>query len=369
MSGMPKSLPLLICLAVALAGCTNTPPAWKEKPPKPTPAPKATNIVATPVVAPRTNMPATNPPPTPVVAPPALPRTNEFPELWVSVNRWAQLRNLGPVRRVSIRDGVAFDVQTTNGTVVLQADSDTAYWNDVQLRLGFAPQIVGGQLYVHRLDLIKNLEPLLRLPVMTKTNRLIVIDAGHGGANSGTGSVLGDQWEKQFTLDWALRLAPLLEANGWQVLMTRTNDIDVSLAERVAFTAAHHADLFISLHFNSAAPDEREAGLETYCLTPTGMESTLTRDYSDDVKQVFPNNAFDTANWAWAYRVHRGLLETGLFKDRGLRHARFMGALRGQRQPAMLVEGGYLSNPAEARRISDPEFRQKLAEAIAAALP
>src|SRR5207245_3292593 len=72
-----------------------------------------------------------------------------------------------------------------------------------------------------------------------------------------------DVCSSDLTLDWARRLAPLLVSNGWTVFLTRTSDVDVSLSNRVAFAEAHHADLFVSLHFNSAAPDKRQNGLET----------------------------------------------------------------------------------------------------------
>jgi N-acetylmuramoyl-L-alanine amidase len=199
-----------------------------------------------------------------------------------------------------------------------------------------------------------------------KTNRILVIDPGHGGQNTGTASIADGACEKEFTLDWARRLEPLVANEGWHVFLTRTNDVDVSLSERVAFAEEHRADLFISLHFNSAAPNQEQAGLETYCLTPAGMPSTLTRGYEDS-SAVFTNNAFDPENLQYAVHFHRALLPV-IGRDRGVRHARFLGVLRGQNRPAVLIEGGYLSNPHEARCIADPAYRQKLAEALAAAL-
>jgi N-acetylmuramoyl-L-alanine amidase len=98
------------------------------------------------------------------------------------------------------------------------------------------------------------------------------------------------------------------------------------------------------------------------------MSSSLTRGYEDDPRQSFPNNAFDEQNLALAVRLHRALLGVNGGEDRGVRRARFQAVLRGQNRPAVLIEGGYLSNPAEARRIGDPAYRQKLAEAIAKAL-
>jgi len=263
-----------------------------------------------------------------------------------------------------------FALSTTGGVFVLHAHSRLAAWNGLEVRLGFEPQLIDGQPFVHTLDIRKTIEPLFG-PVTVafyKTNLTIVIDPGHGGSNVGTKSVLANRHEKEFTLDWALRLAPLLASNGWQVLLTRTSDAELALSNRVAFAEQHKADLFLSLHFNSAGPDESQAGLETYCLTPVGMPSTVTRGFADDASLAFPNNAFDGQNLELAYRVHRALLQVKGTLDRGVRRARFLGVLRAQQRPAILVEGGYLSNPREARLISDPHYRQKLAEALARGL-
>jgi N-acetylmuramoyl-L-alanine amidase len=200
------------------------------------------------------------------------------------------------------------------------------------------------------------------------SNKVVVLDPGHGGENPGTRSVLGRGYEKDFTLDWAHRLSPLLVANGWTVFLTRTNDTDLALSNRVAFADSHHADLFLSLHFNSSAPDEIQHGLETYCLTPVGMPSTVTRDFSDEVGTTFANNAFDAQNLEFAVRIHRALLQINGKHDRGIRRARFPGVLRNQLRPSILVEGGYLSNPGEAHLIATSGYRQKLAEAVALAL-
>ena len=76
-------------------------------------------------------------------------------------------------------------------------------------------------------------------------------------------------------------------------------------------------------------------------------------------------NAFDEQNFLLALQLHRALLKATGQADRAVRRARFQTVLQGQRRPAVLIEGGYLSSPAEARRIADPAFRQKLAEAVA----
>jgi len=115
-------------------------------------------------------------------------------------------------------------------------------------------------------------------------------------------------------------------------------------------------------------PNARQAGVETYCLTPVGMPSSLVRDFEDDPKHVFSNNTFDAQNVQFAYRLHRTVLQCTQATDRGVRRARFMGVVRGQNRPAVLIEGGYLSNAAEARNIASSAYRQALAEAVGRAL-
>ena len=263
--------------------------------------------------------------------------------------------------------GSAYALRSTNGTFVFHPGTQVAQWEGVEVRLGFSPQIIDRQPYVHRLDLIKTVLPLLAGGALrcTSSPPVIVLDPGHGGQDSGARSTLSPSWEKQFTLDWARRLQLLLATNGCQVYLTRTDDREIPLSNRVAFAEECKADLFLSLHFNSAGKDLDQAGLETYCLTPAGMPSALTRGYGDDPQRSFPNNAFDAQNFQLAFRVHRNLLQVNGHHDRGVRRARFLGVLRNQQRPAILIEGGYLSNKREALLISEPAYRQKLAEAVA----
>jgi N-acetylmuramoyl-L-alanine amidase len=356
-----------------LAGCATAPTDNGELPPPVWTATNANPVAKPPGFPPipriqpvvKTNLPPvvrTNPPPVKISRPaPIL--------TWTSLNRWAAEQKLAAPRKLAHLPVTAYAITSKNGVLVLDIGSRDATWNGMTMHLGFAPEIIDDQVFVYGLDLQKNLEPLLLgEPLAFGTNRVIVIDPGHGGINGGTASVLDGRSEKEFTLDWARQLKPLLETNGWRVFLTRTNDVDISLSNRVAFAEAQRADLFISLHFNSAAPDRKQAGLETYCLTPTGMPSTLTRNYSDLWSENFPNNGFDAKNLQLAIRLQRALLRASGEEDRGVRRARFMGVLHGQHRPAVLIEGGYLSNPREAERIETAAFRQKLAEAVAGAL-
>jgi N-acetylmuramoyl-L-alanine amidase len=352
----------------------------KQQPPAPAPelvvvkepapiAPAASTAPAAPVVIPK--------PPVPT---------------WVALERWCKENGIEAPHRVAPEPPSAqhssstaphasrpahreppmlsYELKTANGAFKLHPGSHLGRWDGLEVQLGFAPLMINGQLFVHSLDLQKSVQPLLTgIPQgCLKANSIIVIDPGHGGESAGTKSVLGNRYEKEFTLDWALRLGALLANKGWQVVFTRTNDTNLSLSNRVAVADRCQAGLFLSLHFNSSAPDESQSGLETYCLTPTGLPSTVTRGFSDDQSLAFPNNLFDIQNLQFASLVHRALLQATGDQDRGVRRARFLSVLRAQQRPAILIEGGYLSNPREARRIADPAYRQKLAEAVAKGL-
>jgi N-acetylmuramoyl-L-alanine amidase len=359
---------LLMCAAVLLAGgCASTPPeapeyetAWQTAGPRP--AITLTNLPAQASQA--ATLAPSNPPPVRVEKP-------EPPaEGWVPLARWCKSNGLPPPIFRGLSSVPAWSAQSTNGTLTVRYASQIAWWNGVELRLGFAPQMIDKQFCLHALDVQKMLKPLLLgggWPSL-KQPPVLVLDPGHGGENPGTRSVANGRYEKDYTLDWAQRIQGLLATNGWRVLLTRNRDNDSALSNRVTFAEMQKADFFISLHFNSAGASSPEFGLETYCLTPAGEPSTLTRGFIDEIGTRFPNNAFDAQNLQLALRVHRELLGVNGHHDRGVRRARFTGVLRNQKCPAILVEGGYLSNPKEARQIADPSYRQKLAEAVCQAL-
>jgi len=308
----------------------------------------------------------------PKPAPTAKPSAPAIPApTWISLNQWATENGLHAPKELTGLPEKAFSIESTNGLLAVGIGSREVTWNGIEISLGFAPQIIDGEVCLCSADLQKNLEPLLLAPplVLPQTNRTIVVDPGHGGSNPGTVCALDGRLEKEFTLDLALRLKPLLETNGWTVFLTRTADVEVANSNRVTFADAHHADLFLSLHFNATGDrDPYTSGIETYCVTPTGLPSTLTRDYPDPQYAVWPNNAFDTQNLLLAVKVHSAMIRTLGLEDRGVYRARFMTVLRGQTRPSILIEGGYLSNPRDAKLIESADYRQKLAETIANAL-
>lgn len=288
---------------------------------------------------------------------------------WVDLGAWSIEAGCCQPRIVTRPRAAVYECLGRDVSLEVHPGVKRARLNELTVHLGMEPRLEAGRLLIHGLDLEKTIVPLLRSPAPAMWHRRsVVIDPGHGGSQPGSRAITGNQLEKDLTLDWGLRLANLLVDRGWQVFLTRTNDIDMALAERIDYAEASGATLSISLHFNSAFPNAKVEGLETYCTTPAGLPSTVTRDYADETTRAFPNNSHDAANLRLAAAVHRGLIRSSGAADRGIRRARFMDVLRWQNRPAILVEGGYLSNPAESQRICDPGYRQRLAEAIAAAL-
>ena len=312
----------------------------------------------------------TEPVPAPVVTnkvPPARPRVT-FGRGWIPLQVLTQRAGLGSPERIAAGSAITFRVPTQNGWGKITVGTRLAQWNGAALWLGFAPQMIGGEPHIHALDAEKTLMPLAEPPAtFMLPRRTIVLDPGHGGADVGTRDAQ-HRFEKDFALDWALRTERLLTNAGWKVFLTRRSDVDMSLVERIAFADRVQADLFISLHFNSTFPQTQAAGIETYCLTPTGMASTLARGFVDDERAVFPNNSFDAANTAWAFRIHRSLVAATQAHDDGVKRARFMGVLRYQNRPAVLVEGGFLSNASDAANINSADYRETLARAVAEGL-
>ena len=296
------------------------------------------------------------------------PPAASFGRGWISLRAWSDHGATGSPEKIVSSGVTSYRITTRNGWGKLTLGSRLAQWNGVAVWLGFAPQLIHGEPHIQALDAEKTLQPLAEAPpAPASSRRTVVLDPGHGGADGGTRGAR-NQLEKNYALDWALRTERLLTNAGWKVFLTRRGDVDLALAERIAFADRVHADLFISLHFNSTFPQTQPSGLETYCLTPVGMPSTLARGFADDERAIFPNNAFDTANLAWAFRIHRALVGQTHAHDDGVKRARFMSVLRYQNRPAVLVEGGFLSNARDAASIQSPAYRETLARALAEAL-
>jgi len=259
-------------------------------------------------------------------------------------------------------------VKSRLNELLFEADKREVRLNGLRLFMGDAATPGRKTLQITEVDRDRFLLPILapqKLSVMPPV-RLIALDAGHGGRDRGTRSDAFNLNEKDLALDVAKRLKPMLEARGFAVYMTRTDDTYIPLTERPKLAAGAGADLFVSIHFNAAGPAVR--GIETYILTPQYQRSTGSDDLNaaDDV--LAPGNVHDAWNAHLGYVMHRQLVRDLSLPDRGLKRARFIVLRDLAACPGLLVECGYLSHKEEARTINDPAHREKLAATISAGI-
>jgi N-acetylmuramoyl-L-alanine amidase len=207
----------------------------------------------------------------------------------------------------------------------------------------------------------------------------IVIDAGHGGHDTGTIGPSGLQ-EKDLVLDVGLRLGQLLqERMGADVVYTREDDTFVPLETRTAIANQEQADLFISIHANSSS-DASARGVETYYLNfnpsreamavaarENAVSEKSVHELSDLVKKIALGDKVEESR-EFASDVQEALwhgLATKRHKirDRGVKQAPFI-VLIGANMPSILTEISFVSNPHDERNLEKPKYRQKIAESL-----
>lgn len=280
---------------------------------------------------------------------------------WYDLASWARANNFNFAWNHKARL-----VQLTNRTarLVFAVDSQQSVINGVKVWLSLPVTVQGSKVFIAVLDVRTVLEPLLKStrPRSARKIKTIVLDPGHGGRDPGNRE--GAMQEKQYTLQLAQQLRAKLQAAGYKVLLTRSRDTYVDLTERAALANRARADLFVSLHFNARGTDDTAArGLEVFCLTPTSAASTHSPRTAVSSERL-PGDKSGAQSLLLAYQVQKTLIRQLGMADRGVKHARFV-VLREATMPAVLVEGGFMSAPDEARKIADPKFRARLAGAIA----
>lgn len=165
--------------------------------------------------------------------------------------------------------------------------------------------------------------------------RTVVIDAGHGGHDNG--GQWGKVYEKHLALDTAVRLENNLKRMGFQTVMTRRSDYFVSLPQRVAIGNRYKNAIFVSIHYNYTWK-EHVSGLETFY-------------YSREAQQL-------------AHHVQNSLVRRTRTVDRNAKFARYY-VIRNSNLPAILVEGGFVSNIEDRERMKSGNYREAIARAIA----
>lgn len=213
--------------------------------------------------------------------------------------------------------------------------------------------------------------------------KTIVIDPGHGGYDTGAVGPSGVE-EKDVNLSVARGLADILrERLGCTVLLTRSEDVYVGLEERTEFANRNNADIFISVHSN-AALNRSVDGVETYFLSfdatdddalrlaavengPAHTGGRLSPEEGGDISAILSDLMRTAAHHdssRLAESVQSSLLSAAGNENRGVKQAPFM-VLSGASMPAILVEVGFITNPAEEKRLSSKKSRLKTAASIA----
>lgn len=186
----------------------------------------------------------------------------------------------------------------------------------------------------------------MQYPLKVQRKELIVIDAGHGGEDMGTRSLIPPKYqEKSLNLATANFLKSYLEKMGYQVRMTRIDDTFIPLQMRSLYANNCNPRLFVSVHYN-AAPSEFADGIEVYYY-----DSEDNKKRSIDSKKL--------ANSV----LERVIQKTGA-KSRGVKHGN-LSVIRETTMPAILVEGGFMTNKNEMEKIKDPGYIKQLSFGIA----
>ena len=358
---------VLSALLAALSGCAaaqQPPPPARAAPPPPRPEP---TVPVPPVV------PVRVAPTRPAVSK-LWPVTSLHGADYIDVRELA--RNFA-LKAIWTKSDLTVALEDKAGRHFLfEAKQRDFYFDGLRIFLGEPVLRANDSLWLSKIDVIKIAAPLFRpadhaamLP--TAVPRLIMLDPGHGGNDPGKENKTLGVNEKTFTLDVALRLKKLLEIQGWRVLLTRSDDRELSPAKKTDLQMRddlankNKVDLFLSIHFNSVEKDsERVTGVETYAMTPQFMFSSSEEKKGDMTDVAYPGNRLDYANLLLGEKIHRAMTAALKTPDRGLKHARHA-VLRMLDSPGVLVECAYLSSNTEARRVATAEYRQKIAEALA----
>ncbi len=212
---------------------------------------------------------------------------------------------------------------------------------------------------------------------------VVVLDPGHGGDRDGAVSVEGRK-EKDITLQIARLLKKRLERQGARVVLTRGGDDSVDLLRRAAIANAEEADLFVSLHLNSApgGAGSPARGIETYFLSADASDAAASavaaRENADRIRSGptdmvggILEDLEDQANLAESSRlaqaIHVALVRGTRAPDRGVKLAPFH-VLAGARMAAVLLELGFVSHPAEGKDLARPARQEAIANAVAAGI-
>ena len=262
--------------------------------------------------------------------------------------------------------GMTVVLRSPGSTACFQPNTRQMIFNGVLVWLNHPLELRDGMPTLSGADARDTLGALLStasLPFSTDGGT-VVLDPGHGGEDPGA---IGptESPEKDLVLSIAERVQARFRNSGIEVRLTRNCDKTLSKSERVGYALQCGADVFVSIHLNSAH-NRRASGFETYVLPSPGSPPTSQEEGPGDGR-TYAGNRHDGMNALLAYCLQRGLLTEAGGEDRGVKRARF-DVLVAAPCPAALVECGFLSNRRDGRKLEHEEHLETLAEALARGL-
>jgi N-acetylmuramoyl-L-alanine amidase len=197
-------------------------------------------------------------------------------------------------------------------------------------------------------------------PQTPKPFAVVVLDPGHGGQDSG--AMCGGIMEKDLTLDVARRIDRLLDSEGVATLMTRLGDSYVSLADRAAFGNRVKDSIFISIHFNE---DNKPvaSGVETYYAAHQIASGSTLASWLPFFSRP-PSNSPKPESQSLASFIQEALVARTRSLDRGTQAKQFF-VIANVASPAVLIEGGFITNQDELLKLASEDYRDQLAAAVA----
>jgi N-acetylmuramoyl-L-alanine amidase len=262
-----------------------------------------------------------------------------------------------------VPSGAKIQANTADRPLEFVSGSREAIINGARSWLCFPVIEQDGKSLVTRTDVAKTIEPLVRphrVPDVGKV-QTVVLDPGHGGHDKGQVSRYGA--EKDFALDVARKLRSILQAKGLRVIMTREGDYFVPLEVRAKIANSARNSIFVSIHFNATNDDPNATGFEIFSFTPRGAPSTSDGNVAARSFNMQPGSSVDAQSMALSACIYHSVLGQLREYDRGIKRARFA-VLRLTKVPAVLIEGGFLTERGESKLISNKDWRAKLAGAI-----
>jgi N-acetylmuramoyl-L-alanine amidase len=292
----------------------------------------------------------------------ANPRGSDLPHFWHEKEKYVALRDLAVAYGMELTGPTAqrITLQNRAHTLIFKTDSREVQVDGILVWLHAPMTLIRNRWSIREVDARIVVDPLLRPArhLQSVGHRTVVIDPGHGGQDTGAKGRHGVE-EKRVVLDLSRRLRAHLVNAGVRVRMTRESDRFVELDERSRLAARWGADLFVSIHLNSAATPG-PSGVETFVLAAAGYESTAGG--LSNLSQ--PGNRFESANGVAAFQIQRAIVTRLGSADRGVKRSRFI-VLKNAPCPAVLVECAFVSNPAEEAKLLVEAHREAMAECLA----